>query len=261
MIFAFIKKQFLIEISYRFNFIFQFLSLPITFLSFFFLSKIVDNSIFFEDTAYITFAIIGVASLEFCVSITNFAARKTREEQVSGVLEEISITKSSFIWYFFNLCIYPAIISIIKFIIYLIILFYFDYINLSFEAVMLTIPMFLISIFAISGISMITASLILIIKRGNFINSLFITISGFCGGIVYPVDVIPDKLHFISNILPTYHLPAYLRNIFSDNFNLDIAYYHLAYQVYIAVIILAMAIIFNIITIKLIKKYSSISNF
>lgn len=259
--FAFIKKQFLIEISYRFNFIFQFLSLPITFLSFFFLSKIIDNRIFFEDTTYLSFAIIGIASLEFFVAITNFAAQKTREEQISGVLEEISVTKSSFIWYFFNLCIYPAIISIIKFMIYIIILFYFDYIDLSFEVILLTIPIFIISIFAISGISMITASLILIIKRGNFINSLFITISGFCGGIVYPVDVIPEKLHFISNILPTYHLPAYLRNAFSNDFNIETAYYHLTSQIYIAIIILTVAIILNISTIKLIKKYSSISNF
>lgn len=262
MIKTFIKKQFLIDYSYKINFVFQFATIPITFFSFFFLSRIVDtDNNFFQNDNYLLYAIIGVSSLEFSISIMNFISQRLREEQISGVLEEISSYKITYSKYIFMNAFYPAIIAFIKFYFFMIMLSFFGSIDISFKNFLISIPVFLLALLSMTGVSMISSSIIILIKRGNIFNRIFITVSGFCAGIVYPVEVLPVFLQKISLILPTYHLPKALRNIFSNSFSFDDLISSMLAQSFIAFILLLLGYIFVEKAVKFVKKYFALSNF
>ena len=77
-----LRKQFQIEFSYKTAFL-QNLSIPLTVISWYFLSKLIDNNSPFlsEDLNYFTFVISGVAALDLCVSVINYVAGRIRESR------------------------------------------------------------------------------------------------------------------------------------------------------------------------------------
>lgn len=260
---AFFIKHFYIEFSYKLNFFIQFLSIPIGIFSFYFFSKIVDSSsIFFEnELGFLPFAIMGVASLDLSSSILNYISRCVREEQISGILEEISLLKISYILYFSFNSIYPFCLSLIRILVYLSCLAVLGTIHLHFYEIFLIITIAFITTIAMNGIALLTSASIIYFRRGNFITSIYITICGLIGGIVYPTSVLPRELEIFSYYLPTFHLASGLRSLLIDNSN-----YEVYNQSIFSLVILAL--IFNIIGIivlkyvlYIVKSKSSLSNF
>ena len=84
---------------------------------------------------YFPFVILGVASLDFCVSIINSINNSIRDDQISGVLEEIYIIDNNYYKYVLSLSVYPLIFNIIKFNVYIfcIIFWFTDFIYKFFK--------------------------------------------------------------------------------------------------------------------------------
>lgn len=233
-------KQFSIEKTYKTSFFLQFLSIPITIFSWFFLSKLIDvNSPFLsQDYSYLVFVIIGIGSLDLCISIVNYVLMRLREEQISGVLEEIFVTKTSFHNYIFSLTSYPTILSLIRLCIYLLILIFISSSSFNVFNFILALPLILLTILSVTGFSMASAALVLLIKKGNFLSKGFITISSLCGGVIYPISLLPSQIQFISNLLPVTQLANSLRQSFIGEFAPDILINDLMLQFFLALLYL-----------------------
>ena len=207
------------------------------------------------------FAIIGVASLDLSVSILNYVSRSVREEQITGILEEVGLLKVGYYSYFSFTTIYPFVISIIRMSIYLIFLLMTNFITISFFDVLLIYFAMLLCLLAMNGIAIIASSSILLFKRGNFISSIYISACGLIGGIIYPTTVLPNWLEMLSNIFPTYHLANASRSLLSE---VILYNEYLTSLIYLSV----LGMIFNIISfyhlafvIRSIKSKSSLINF
>ncbi|MDP3142570.1 MAG: ABC transporter permease, partial [Candidatus Omnitrophota bacterium] len=72
-----------------------------------------------------------------------------------------------------------------------------------------TIIVLILTIVSFSSIGLMSASFVIIFKRGDPISWLFSGVSFFLGGVYYPVTVFPQFLQVISRFIPvTYSLRA-----------------------------------------------------
>jgi ABC-2 type transport system permease protein len=63
------------------------------------------------------------------------------------------------------------------------------------------------SILAFSGLGILSASYLLVFKKGNPVNWAVLGVSSVVGGMMYPVSVLPRWLRFVARLIPvTYSL-------------------------------------------------------
>jgi ABC-2 type transport system permease protein len=69
------------------------------------------------------------------------------------------------------------------------------------------VAVLLVSILAFAGLGILSASYLLLFKRGNPAKWMVLSVSGLIGGVMYPVSVLPGWLQGVSRIVPvTYSL-------------------------------------------------------
>jgi len=258
-----LKKQFRVEFSYKTSFILQYLLIPISIIPWFFISKLIDtNSEFLpENYNYFTFVVLGIACLDFCATIINFIINRVREEQISGVLEEIILTKMNLINYFGALSLYPMLQGLFKLIFYILIMQLFINVNLNISLFLFSFINLFLTVISLAGIGMISASVILLIKRGNYVNRIYILLSSLCSGIAYPVTVLPESIHFISNIIPTTQFVNSIRACFSNEGSIETVFMLASHQSILAVTYIFCGIFILRFAIKTTIKSNALSDY
>ena len=95
---AFLKKDYLMEVSYRFSFVLQFASIFFSVVMFYFVAKLlgdapsVQNSLSAYGGNYFSFVLIGIAFSNFLsVGLGSFSTN-IRSEQMLGTLEAMLVT-------------------------------------------------------------------------------------------------------------------------------------------------------------------------
>lgn len=208
-LFAFIKKEFLIETSYRFAFLWQIFSILFSILIFYFISRLFGNnaSNLLQNYGgdYFSFVLIGLAFSNFLgVGLGSFSGN-IRSEQVTGTIESLFLTpvKSSAIvlglsaW---NFCY--AVIQVLIYFIFGVVLFgiNFNYANLG-----TSFLIFILTLVSLSSIGIISAGFITIFKRGDPVAWIIGSLFDLLGGVFFPVSLLPQSLQNLSSILPITH--------------------------------------------------------
>jgi hypothetical protein len=118
--FSQLKKDFLVDYSYKITFFSQFFGIFLTAASFFFISEIFVNTksdhlkAFNYD--YFIFATIGIAILDIVITIMRSLTQSLREAQSFGYVEILFISKIKPGYIFLCAAIYPFLKGVIKFI-------------------------------------------------------------------------------------------------------------------------------------------------
>ncbi len=210
---AFLKRDFTNEFSYRLSFGMQLFGIVFSVASFYFLSRLFGSAMVPQLAAYggdyFSFVLIGLAFSGYLgLSITSFA-NSIRQGQVMGTLEIMllsptrlsSILISSTLWGYLM-----TTVNVVLYIIVGVLLFGFDIGQANF---LTAVVVLLISIASFSGIGIISAAIVLLVKKGDPIGSVYGSMSGLLAGVFYPVSVLPDWLEPVSHLLPmTYALDA-----------------------------------------------------
>ena len=210
---AFIKRDCIEEASYRFSFFLQFISVFITTGIFYFISLLFrDTPIQYLDKYggdYFSYVLMGLAfSGYFSVGLSSFSSA-LRQAQTTGTLEAMFATPNHPTILILCSAIWDYLLTTLRVIIYLaigisLIGFHLGNANLlaSLIVLILTIPTF-------SGIGILAASFILVLKRGEPITWLVNSLSGLLGGIYFPIHMLPPLLQIPARFLPvTYSLDA-----------------------------------------------------
>jgi ABC-2 type transport system permease protein len=107
----------------------------------------------------------------------------------------ISSSLYSFLWASFRVAVY-LLIAVLVF-----------GVNVGDANVLGAIIILLLTITSFSSFGIISASFIMVLKRGDPINWVFSGVSGLLGGLYFPISVLPEWLRFFSYFLPvTYSL-------------------------------------------------------
>lgn len=264
---AFLKKDLIIESSYKLSFISQIFGIFISVLTFFFLGKLFSGSSAISSYLkpyggdYFSFVLIGVAFSDLMMTSMYIFEGQIRDGQISGTLEPLLVTQTSLLTILLSSSVYGFLLSFVRTLLYLIVGFTFFGASYNFQGLLLAVAVMAVSLVNFSAIGIISASFILVFKKGNPVNWIFGSVSELLGGVLYPITVLPVSLQFIAKFLPiTYTLRA-MRAVLIQNRSFIMIFNDIAILVVMGFVLSIIAYIsFNVATRK-VKTDGSISHF
>jgi ABC-2 type transport system permease protein len=210
---AFLKRDISLSMSYRLSFLLQIFGIFFSVASFYFLSRLFGNALVPQldqyGGDYFSFVLIGLAFSGYLgLSLSSFSA-SIREGQVTGTLEIMLLSPTRLSAILFSSSLWSYVQTTVNVAVYLIfgaIAFGF---NIDHANFLTSVVVLVLSIASFSGIGILSAAMVLVIKKGDPIAWIFGGVSSLLAGVYYPISVLPDWLTPFSHLLPmTYALDA-----------------------------------------------------
>lgn len=216
---AFIKKDMKIAVSYRMQFVFQFLQVFFGIAIIYFIGRMVEgggNSNILNKYGgnYFSFALVGIAVNSYLraglVSITN----DMRQIMNQGTLEAMCATPVGHSWLIVCCSLWQFIFETFRVLCYFglgILAFGVRFNNANWWSgilsLMLTWPVFLM-------LGCISCSILIVVKKGDPVNWVFSSVGAILAGTMFPVDVLPGWMRKMSMFMPlTYSLEAVRKSL------------------------------------------------
>ena len=203
---AFVKRDLLIELSYRFGFGFQIASIALSVTGYYFLARFIGASVVPGLDAYggdyFAFVLIGVALQNYLATSLDAFSRTIRESQLAGTLEALLSTQTSLATIIVSSAAYRFLWTSFGVVLYLALGVGLFGMRLSPGHWPAAALVLVLAILAFSGLGILSASFIMIFKRGTPVAWLFGDVSWLLGGVLYPVTALPGWLQALSALLP-----------------------------------------------------------
>jgi len=162
-----------------------------------------------QGGSYFAFSLVGFVFLDYLNAALDSFDRSLEEARDSGTLEHLLVTQTSLPVFVAGSAIYPFVATTLRIAIYVAwaaALFHFPLRSANWLAVLAVLG---ISLLAFAGLGVLSASYLLIFKRGNPAKWFFLGISNVAGGMLFPVSILPDWLQLVARFNPvTYALEA-----------------------------------------------------
>ena len=208
---AFFQRDLAIARSYRMAFVLEILEAFFGVATFYYLSRFVTNDQLTralpQGSNYFVFALVGFAFFDYLsVSLSAFDGSIIEARQ-NGTLEAMLTTETPLTMILAASAAYPFILLALRTVVYLAwgaLLFHFPIHGANWLGAAIVL---VASILAFSGLGVVSASYVLLFKRGNPARWLIVGASGLLGGMMYPVSVLPIPLQRLARLIPvTYSL-------------------------------------------------------
>lgn len=212
-IIAFFRRDLAIARSYPGVFVLELLQALLGVGTFYYLSRFVQSQELTralpQGGNYFAFALIGFAFFDYLGVSMDTLESSLQEARQNGTLEALLVTETSLPVMLAGSAAYPFVLMAVRTGVYLALgIFLFDLPARSANWIGAA-AVLLVSIFAFAGLGVLSASYLLLFKRGNPAKWLVLGISGFLGGVMYPVSVLPPGLQVAARFVPvTYSLEA-----------------------------------------------------
>ncbi|MEJ2684407.1 MAG: ABC transporter permease [Candidatus Sulfobium sp.] len=207
----FVWKDFIEEASYKLSFAMQIFGIISSTLIYFFISRLFGG----VGVAYLkpyggnyfSFVLIGVAFFSYLgVSISGISS-SIREGQKLGTLEALLVTQTDIPTIIISSSLYSFLWATFKVAVYLflgVVVFGIDMGQANLAGAFLIL---LLTITSFTSVGILSASFVMILKKGDPVGWLFTSLSALLGGLYYPISVLPEWLRHVSYLLPvTYAL-------------------------------------------------------
>jgi ABC-2 type transport system permease protein len=181
---AFFCRDLLSEATYKIAFIMQMVGMLVSVLTYFFLSRLMADIGTHHLEAYggnyFAFVLIGIAFISYLnFSITGLSGI-IRRGQMLGTLEAILVTPTSIPTVIFSSSLYGFFWATVNVIIYLIFGSLFFGLDLGHANLTAAFTILLLTIISSTGLGIVSASFIMMLKRGDPVGWLFVQLSGLC---------------------------------------------------------------------------------
>ncbi|HNX09687.1 MAG TPA: ABC transporter permease [Methanothrix sp.] len=203
--FWFIKRGYLLQMSYKFDFFLRMFFMLFNILTYYFIAKMMGDAAakYLEPYGgdYFSFVLIGMAfSGYLMISLRSFS-ESVRDEQMMGTMEAMLVTPTNTSSIIALSSLWSFIFASIRVLLYLVIGIFLG-VNMTHANVFGALVILILTIICFSSIGILSASFIMVFKRGDPINMLLMSSSELFGGVLFPIEVFPDWLQSISHILP-----------------------------------------------------------
>ncbi len=200
---AFIKRDFLSQVSYRLAFFLQIGGMFFSLLAFFYLSKMIDPAAKgFDGIRPFDWLLLGLAfQYYFSTALYSFSA-KIRSEQMLGTLEAMLVSPTPTGMVIFSSAAWDFTYGAFRVVLYLLfakLVFGVHLYTNSLLAVLLGVALTLLSS---AGLGILSASFILYFKKGDPINFLLSGATTFLGNVFFPIEQLPEWIQPASDYLP-----------------------------------------------------------
>jgi ABC-2 type transport system permease protein len=205
------RRDLAVARSYRAAFVVEIFQALFGSASFYFLSRFVESPALLRSlpggTNYFSFALVGIAFFDYLsMALTTFDA-SLQEARQNGTLENLLVTQTTLPVILAGSCLYPFVLMSMRTAVYIgwgAILFGFPLQGANWLGAALVLGA---SVLAFSGLGILSASYLLIFKRGNPVNWAILGLSSVVGGMMYPISILPVWLRYVARLTPvTYSL-------------------------------------------------------
>lgn len=259
---ALVKKEFLIQSSYKLSFIFSWVDNFVLVMIFYFIAKLCgwETSYYLKEyqTGYFPFVIVGIPfSSYFLRAMSNFSGN-VRQEQIAGTLEAwlASPTKISVIVIFSSLWDFFSCMNIIICLFFGVIFFG---LNLSQMNFLTALIIFILTLVIYGGIGIIIASFIIVFKKGDPISWIIAAFTSLFSGVFFPIKILPAGLQNISSFLPTTYALRALRHALLQGYSFSMLILDITILFLFCIIILSFSVIIFKYSIRKAKVDGSLS--
>ncbi len=205
------RRDLAIARSYRAAFVLELLEALFGVAGFYYLSRFVQSSELAralpQGGSYFAFALVGFAFFDYLSVALNTFDQSIQEARQNGTLETLLVTQTSLPVILAGSAVYPFVLMSLRTAVYLgwgMLLFDFPARSANWSGAVLVL---LVSVLAFAGLGVLSASYLLLFKRGNPAKWMLIGLSGVVGGMMYPVSVLPTALQRVARLVPlTYSL-------------------------------------------------------
>jgi ABC-2 type transport system permease protein len=210
---AFIKKDFQNFTSYKLALFFNFFGIFIGILSYFFIDKLFGQKMVPHlaefGVNYFAYILLSLAFYGYIgVGLGSFT-NQIRNEQLLGTLEATLLTPTKVGTILFSMALWNLLLASFDLVIYILLGLFLFKLNFSNINILSTLVILLLTIISFSGLGIISASFIIVFKRGNPLGWLINSVEGLISGVYFPVTVLPSWLQIIAKLFPiTYAIRA-----------------------------------------------------
>ncbi len=219
-LFAFLKKDMLISISYKAN-ILNFIIFSIFIISFIsFFSSGIETLIPFENSnqkiSIFGFFLSGAIIVETSLRLVSSMTATVRFYQMSGIVEEIFSEKDRNVRRIIYSSTYSSLIALSRVIFYLLLAIFIEkelFSSLDLYSSLASCLFIVLTYFGLTGIGLIACSYTILFKQGNLVITMFLIVSLFFSNSFFLVDQLPPQIQFVRYLSPISYLLDYFRDI------------------------------------------------
>jgi ABC-2 type transport system permease protein len=203
---ALFRRDLSVARSYRAAFALELLQALFGVASFYFLSQFVGSPqlerVLPQGGNYFSFALVGLAFFDYLSVALYTFDESLKEARLNGTLENLLVTQTPLPVILAGSSLYPFVLMSLRTIVYLgwgAALFGFPVQRANWIGAVLILAA---SVLAFLGLGILSASYLLLFKRGNPFNWALIGLSSVVGGMMYPVSVLPTWLQYVARLVP-----------------------------------------------------------
>ncbi len=206
---AFLVRDFQVEVSYRLSFILQLTGLFVSATLWFFMARFIRGvsapgrmQSLLGGLDYYSFTIVGIMVNRFIEVAQSSYGAQIRSEQTTGTLEAMLVTPtrlayivlSASAWSYFFAVVQAGALLFFGVVVFKV--------QLHLGSLLAAFAAVLLSVLALSGIGILSAAFVLYFKRGNPVDFAISMISLLFGNLLIPPQALPPSLAWISKVIP-----------------------------------------------------------
>ena len=202
---ALVRRDYLVQRSYRLVFALDLFYGVVNLLVFYFISKTFDETTANLNGApsYFAFASIGIAITIVLQAASGGLAHRIREEQLTGTLEALTAQPITVPELAFGLASFQFGFGMLRAAFYLLLSGVFFGVSYAQADWVGFVTVLLTSGGALASIGVILGAGVLVLKRGEILTGAVTFAMGLVSGAFFPVDVLPPWLQAIGSVMPT----------------------------------------------------------
>lgn len=210
---AFLKRDLLIDTTYRFAFALHLLGILFSVATYYFLARLmgptVEEGLAEYGGSYFAFVLIGIAFWTYLSTALYAFSGPLHLEQVTGTLEAMLATPTSPLAILLGSSLWSFLLASANVLLYLLVGQFLFGLHLSLGGGLAALVVLGLTVVSFAGLGIMASGFILVLKRGEPVTWAFAAFSSLLGGVFYPVTILPEWLQTISALLPlTYALHA-----------------------------------------------------
>lgn len=210
---AFFWRDLSIARTYRTVFVLEVVEALFGVAMFYYVARFVDSPqlqrALPQGGGYFAFSLIGFVFLDYLNAAMDTFDRSLEEARDAGTLEHLLVTQTSLPVILAGSAAYPFVVTTLRIAVYIAwgaALFGFPLRGANWPGV---VAVLIATFLAFAGLGILSASYLLLFKRGNPAKWFFLSVSGVAGGMLFPISVLPDWLQTVARWNPvTYALDA-----------------------------------------------------
>jgi ABC-2 type transport system permease protein len=206
---AFVKRDFLVDFSYRLSFVLHAAHILLGVAAYFFLARFVDRAAL-GGAAPFPFLLIGLAVNAYMSTWLVCFTEAIRSGQAAGTLKLIFSSPVSRGQFLFFSSLYPSARAALDAGLYVAAGLVLG-LSASSAGAVAVLVMLTLSSLAFAAIGITSAAAALVVKRGDPVLWIATSLSWLLGGVLYPVQLLPEPLQRAAQVLPITHAADGLR--------------------------------------------------